>query len=177
MWPADTHWCDQVPCSAEESRKTQAVTEGRGEAWPRAHRRPNSENARWRARRRASPMLSSQCTAATGEAVGQPSRWRHQRRSARFNCWRAGGSSPMNSRPNDELERTLVMKIDDEKEKGRPSQGTKHWPGGRDDLRENRRNRQGCRTEDQKTMVAALVGRHQKKRQRMPQACTASRAT
>ena len=38
-------------------------------------------------------MPSSQCTAATGEALGHPRRWRHQRRSARLNCWRAEGSS------------------------------------------------------------------------------------
>ena len=53
--------------------------------------------------------------------MGHPRRWRHQRRSARLNCWRARGSSPMNSRPNDELARAWVAKMDDEKERGRPS--------------------------------------------------------
>ena len=36
-------------------------------------------------------MPSSQCTAATREALGHQRRWRHQRPSARLNCWRAGG--------------------------------------------------------------------------------------
>ena len=99
-WRADAHQCDH--------------------AWSTAHKRPTSEKARPRARCRASPMASSQCAAATGEALGHPRRWRHQRRSARLNCWRAGCSSPMNSRPKDELERT-VTKIDDVKDRGRPS--------------------------------------------------------
>ena len=67
---------DQQHISARKARKR---AQGQGEA--------------------ASPMPSSQCTAATGEALGHPRRWRHQRRSARLNCWRAGGSSAMNSRP------------------------------------------------------------------------------
>ena len=44
----------------------------------------------------------------------------------------------MNSSPKEEPERTWVMKIDDEKERGNLHQGTKHWSGGRDDPRENR---------------------------------------
>ena len=44
----------------------------------------------------------------------------------------------MNLRPNDELERTEVMKIDEEKERGDLHQGTKHWPG--DDPSENKHN-------------------------------------
>ena len=104
------------PCAEEESWNTLAVTGGRGEAWSTAHRRLNSENARPRARCRASPMPRS-----NKGALGHPRRWRHHRRSARSNCWRAGGSSPMNLRPNDGLERTRVMKIDDEKKRGRPS--------------------------------------------------------
>ena len=58
-------------------------------------------------------MPSSQCTAATREALGHPRRWRHQRRSAR-----KGGRIVSNElKPQEELERTWVTKTEEEKER------------------------------------------------------------
>ena len=54
------HQCDHVPCTVEQSRKTLAGSRGREEEWSMAHKRPNKENGRPRARRSASPMPSSQ---------------------------------------------------------------------------------------------------------------------
>ena len=75
----------------EESWNTVAGTGRRREAWSTTHWRPTSENARLRAWCRASPKARCkakfQCIAATREALGHPRRWRHQRVSARLNCW------------------------------------------------------------------------------------------
>ena len=121
MTRADAHQCDQEPSADEESRNTVAVIGGRGEAWSTAHKRPKSEKVRSRARCRASPIPSSQCTAATGEALGHPRAMESQVELLK------GGRIV-----SDELKTKGSAREDIGDENGRD---TRHWPGERDDPR------------------------------------------